>query len=75
MLIIGVVLIWVVPVINSHETDPAVMAGALKRMSLLLVGTICVFQLFTGIVQAVSYSLLRGDKDGVSNEELAKVFE
>ena len=42
---------------------------------MVLIPIICVFQMFVGITQAVSYSLLRADKDGVSNEELAKVFE
>jgi hypothetical protein len=31
--------------------------------------------MFTGIVEAVSYALLRKDKDGTSYESLAKVFE
>ena len=34
-----------------------------------------VFQMFTGIVQAVSYALLRMDKEGVTHDELARVFE
>ena len=49
--------------------------STLKQHSLIVVGTVCVFQLFVGITQAVSYSLLRTDKDGVSNEELAAVFD
>ncbi|HEY1550310.1 MAG TPA: hypothetical protein VGG28_20925 [Kofleriaceae bacterium] len=46
-----------------------------KHMVMVIVPTFCGFQLFVGIVQAVSYSLLRADKDGVTHEELAKVFE
>jgi hypothetical protein len=34
-----------------------------------------VFPLFTGIVEAVSYALLRQDKDGASYQDLAKIFE
>jgi hypothetical protein len=46
-----------------------------KHMVMIIVPTFCGFQLFVGVVQAVSYSLLRADKDGVTHEELAKVFE
>ena len=75
LIIIGVALIWAVPMLSKHDQSPSELLSSLKQMSIMLVVTICVFQLFTGIVQAVSYSLLRGDKDGVSNDELAKVFE
>jgi hypothetical protein len=46
-----------------------------KHIVMIIVPTFCAFQLFVGVVQAVSYSLLRADKDGVTHEELAKVFE
>jgi hypothetical protein len=31
--------------------------------------------MFSGIAEAVSYALLRQDKDGVSRAELARIFE
>jgi hypothetical protein len=79
-LLVGLVVVvglvwWVMPLFDSTETDPHVLGHLLKRTAWLMVGTVAVTQLFTGIMQAVSYTLLRVDKDGVSTEELAKVFE
>jgi hypothetical protein len=34
-----------------------------------------VIQMLVGLAEAVSYVLLRQDKDGVSHAELAKIFE
>jgi hypothetical protein len=71
IIVIGVMFVVAMPLID----DPAKNAGEFNRVALTVLGIICVFQLFTGIVQAVSYSLLRTDKDGVTNDELARVFE
>lgn len=75
IIIIAMLFAMVFPLIDTHGKDPAEVAAQLKRVAIYVLSTVCVFQLFSGVVQAVSYSLLRGDKDGVSNEELAKVFE
>ncbi len=76
-LIIAVIIIaMVVPMFSGSSHDSASeIANKAKSTAFLLLGTVCLFQLFSGVVQAVSYSLLRADKDGVSNDELAKVFE
>jgi len=67
--IVIVFFAWLMPAAQSNDTDP------LRHMIVALMVIIAVYQLFLGIVQAVSYSLLRADKDGVPNDELAKVFE
>jgi hypothetical protein len=69
LIVIAIFMIWMVPAVSNGKES------SFKSMVLAMVVIISVYQLFMGIVQAVSYSLLRGDKDGVSNEELAKVFE
>ena len=66
-LVIAVVVIFV-PIGGTS-------ADQVRRANLEITPILCAFYLFMGIVQAVSYSLLRADKDGVSNEELARVFE
>jgi len=70
-----VLLAVAMPLLSGHETDPQVVAHALKRAVIIFVVLVAISEMFTGIVQAVSYALLRADKDGVSTEELAKVFE
>jgi hypothetical protein len=67
-------LVWIIPMLQQVD-DPAAALHQLERGAILFVITIGVFQLFNGIVQAVAYALLRQDKDGVSYEELAKIFE
>jgi hypothetical protein len=49
--------------------------GTLSKAAYILAGLMAVYCTFLGIVQAVSYGLLRQEKDGVSHEELARVFE
>jgi hypothetical protein len=71
IIVIAIMFVVAMPLIDSPEKN----AGEFNRVALTVLGLICVFQLFTGIVQAVSYSLLRTDKDGVTNDELARVFE
>ncbi|MCW5801518.1 MAG: hypothetical protein KIT31_03960 [Deltaproteobacteria bacterium] len=63
---------WIAPMINSN---PFRILSNLKPYALAFVVILGLFHMFTGIVQAVSYCLLRKDKDGVSHEELARVFE
>ena len=46
-----------------------------RQLVLVIVLGVAVLQTLTGIVEAVSYALLRQDKDGVSHEQLAGVFE
>ena len=71
LIIIAVFMIWLIPAMNGHSDGE----HAIRNMIVAMMVIISVYELFLGIVQAVSYSLLRGDKDGVSNDELAKVFE
>jgi hypothetical protein len=75
VVVIVSVLAWVLPLYNGNETDLVLLGHQLKRAAWLFVGAVAILQLFTGIMQAVSYALLREDKDGVSTQDLAKVFE
>jgi len=72
LMLIGMLMVWIVPMFEKSGED---LAASLKSSSLLFVGTMALFQMFTGIVEAVSYALLRQDKDGVTHDELARVFE
>ena len=72
IIVIGLLFALVFPLIDKGASAST---ADLKRVAIYVMTTVCLFQLFSGVVQAVSYVLLRGDKDGVSNEELAKVFE
>lgn len=74
ILAVGLMLIWVIPALQD-TSDAAASLAIAQRTSLLVVLTLGLFQLFTSVVQAVAYALLRQDKDGVSYEELARVFE
>lgn len=65
------VMIYMIPLMNRSEPDLA----AIKHMALVMVIAFGVLQLFNGIVQAVGYALLRQDKEGITHDELAKVFE
>ena len=73
--VIGLTLVIVVVAVMAPMIANGGKGDQFKHMVVLLVPIMCAYQLFLGVVQAVSYSLLRADKDGVSNEDLAKVFE
>jgi hypothetical protein len=75
--LIGIVFIvlllaWIQP---SLDDPGASFFADLRQNSLILVGALGILHMFTGIVEAVSYALLRQDKDGMSHEALARVFE
>jgi hypothetical protein len=74
IVVVVVVLAWFVPMFANLKNSDSDLSTA-RNAVLAFIVMYGIFQLYTGIVQAVSYSLLRGDKDGVSNDELAKVFE
>ena len=63
---------WLLP--GLEDPDSAIR-GDLRATALIVAGAVALMQTFTGIVAAVSYALLRQDKDGLSHEELARVFE
>jgi hypothetical protein len=73
LMAIVLMAIWIVPLLQ--ESHPGGAAASLAHASIWFVLTIGLLQLFQGIVQAVAYALLRQDKDGVSYEELARIFE
>lgn len=73
LMAIVLMAIWIVPLLE--ESNPGSAAASLAHASIWFVLTIGLLQLFQGIVQAVAYALLRQDKDGVSYEELARIFE
>lgn len=70
--LIALLMVWIVPMFDSSTGD---ILANLKQTSLIFVCIMGLFHMFTGIVEAVSYALLREDKDGLSYEQLAKVFE
>jgi len=75
LMIVVVLAVWLIPLFQSTDADPGALGDKLKHAAIYLTAIICIYQMFVGIVQAVTYSLLRADKDGVSTDELAKVFE
>ncbi len=70
---IGLMAIFVVPLFTNDNGMEVLTT--IKSTSLFVIVIMAVFQMFNGIVEAVSYALLRQDKDGVTHEELARVFE
>jgi uncharacterized membrane protein YbhN (UPF0104 family) len=70
---VALLLVWIAPMFTNSGVDK--ILSNLKTYSIAFVLIMGFFHMLTGIVQAVSYCLLRQDKDGVSHEELARVFE
>ena len=64
-----------VPAMEALSSQDQRTIGEFKQTLFICFGVFAVFQLLLGVVQAVSYSLLRADKDGVSTDELVAVFE
>jgi hypothetical protein len=74
IMLVGLLLFWLIPLLQGIDSDPEAIAQ-LKWAGIMFVPTMGVFHLFTGIVEAVSYALLRQDKEGASYQDLAKIFE
>lgn len=73
LIVVIAVMAYVLPMANNPgDGDPY---ARIKQAALVIAIGMCVFNTFMGIVEAVSYALLRQDKDGVTHEELARVFE
>lgn len=75
---LGIIVIMVAylgPVLTGSVGSIDQARTTFEHFFVVFLPVVLVYQLFIGIAQAVSYSLLRADKDGVSNDELAKVFE
>jgi len=70
ILAVILLLAWIVPFV-SNATEPS----SVRTSAYVFVALIGMAQMFTGIVEAVSYALLREYKDGVSHDQLARVFE
>ena len=71
LVVIGLLALWILPLFHG----PLIGLVDLKRRAYLFLATAGVVQLFVGITAAVSYALLRQDKEGISHEALARVFE
>jgi hypothetical protein len=76
MLLLGVVilaagLIWMAPRLEQGFARAMTLVSSSITFNALL----GLFYLYYGIVQAVTYALLRQDKDGMTHAELARVFE
>ncbi len=73
LLLVVAIAAYIVPTVNNPDrADPI---GHFKNAVLAVAVIIAVFNTLRGIVEAVSYALLRQDKDGVTHDELARVFE
>jgi len=72
LMLAGLLLIWIIPMLEGGSLDSA---SSIRSSSIAVVVILGVFQMFTGVAQAVSYALLRQDKDGVSHAELARIFD
>jgi len=73
LVMIALVMAWIIPMFSRGDADSALRS--LKSSSYMFLGVMGLFHMFTGIVEAVSYALLRVDKEGITHEQLAKVFE
>ena len=69
---IALLTVWIGPMMSSSTAEPLDIA---KQTAFFFVGVLGVFHLFNGIVQATAYTLLREDKEGVSLDALAAVFD
>lgn len=73
LLMVLLMMAYIIPMVQHPDLqDPA---GQFKQAAIVIVLIAALFNTLTGIVAAVSYALLRQDKDGVTHEELARVFE
>ena len=71
LMLVGIMLIWIIPL---FQRDPEEIASSLRSSAIMATAVLGLFRMISGIAEAVSYALLRQDKDGVSHAELA-VFE
>ena len=69
---LAMLFLWIMP---SLEQGFALAITTVVSSSIAFNVVFGLLELYGGIVQAVSYALLRQDKDGTSLEELARVFE
>ncbi len=72
LVFLALVFAWIVPSLESADES---FLSSIRANAFVLVGALTLLQLLQGLVAAVSYVLLRQDKDGVSHEQLARVFE
>ena len=72
LMLAGLLLLWIVPMFSGNGFDTV---AEIHRSAIEVVVVLGVFQMITGIAQAVSYALLREDKDGISYAELARIFD
>lgn len=74
IIVVGVIMGVVAPLLTAPSKSPEEILTTFKHVTYFLVGLIAVFQILIGVLQAVSYALLRTDKEGISNEDLAAIF-
>ena len=72
LVLFGILMIWVVPLFKRPDAE---FFASLKQYAITFMVVMGVFQMFMGIVEAVSYALLRQDKEGMTHEQLARVFD
>lgn len=73
--LVGLVVLVAIVIVVWPVFQDGADAATFKHSLLIAVPIFCAYELLIGILQAVSYALLRLDKDGVTHSELAKVFE
>lgn len=74
LVLLGLLAFWIIPLFQDGSSEAEAIAQ-LRWAGIMFVPMVGVFHLFSGIVEAVSYALLRQDKDGTSYQDLAKIFE
>lgn len=77
LVLVGILMLWFVPKLNAINSgeSPEVLLAEIRHGVIVFICIFGAYQLLLGITQAVSYALLRQDKEGVSNEELARIFD
>ncbi|MGE0551104.1 MAG: hypothetical protein AB7O24_22760 [Kofleriaceae bacterium] len=74
-LLIGVIAVIVGAIIlypMLYELDGFALV---RRAAMWVLIVVCVLQMFSAMVAAVSYALLRKDKEGMTDDQLARIFE
>jgi hypothetical protein len=71
LMVVCAIAFRIVPILQAGSS---VTHEMLRSASIGVIAILAVFQLLNGIVQAVSYALLRQDKEGISHAELAQIF-
>jgi hypothetical protein len=70
VMVVGLTMIWLIPSFQSASS-----VGDVQTSSIVFCSIFAGFHVLIGIAEAVSYALLRQDKDGMSHADLARIFD